>query len=327
MQTILVTGATGAIGPSVVGALHREKYGIRVFANETPAAGLFPESVEVMLGDIADTGAVESAMVGVDAVIHMAALLHASRLTVDMYERYKLVNIEGTERVVRAAVQAAVKRIVLFSTIAVYGPTGGSVFNEQSPTQPETFYAQTKLEAERIVLNARSSEGQPLGTVLRLGAVYGARVKGNYRRLVHDLAHNRFVRIGNGLNQRTLVYDKDVGRAVILAISHPAAAGKVFNVTDGDFHTVNEIVDSICSALGRKPPRLLLPVEPMRALAGLIEKGSFVFGVEPSITPEMISKYTEDVRVDGSLIQRELGFMPQYGLRAGWAETVRLMQP
>jgi len=59
------------------------------------------------------------------------------------------------------------------------------------------------------------------------------------------LARHRFIPIGNGLNRRTLVYDKDVGRAAVLAVSRPAAAGQVFNVTDGEFHALNEIIESV----------------------------------------------------------------------------------
>jgi len=186
-------------------------------------------------------------------------------------------------------------------------------------------------------LNARGADGQPLGTVLRLGAVYGSRIKGNYERLTHALARHRFIPIGNGRNWRTLVYDKDVGRAAALTVSHPAAAGphtnpvgvgagRVFNVTDGEFHTLNEIIESICSSLGRKPPRLSLPVGPTRTLIGLIEKGSRSIGLKPPITREMIDKYAEDIAVDGSLIQKELGFVPQYDLSAGWREVVQEMR-
>ena len=60
-----------------------------------------------------------------------------------------------------------------------------------SPTHPDTFYAQTKRAAEQIVLNTRGADGQPLGAVLRLGAVYGSRIKGNYERLTRALAGNR----------------------------------------------------------------------------------------------------------------------------------------
>ena len=175
-------------------------------------------------------------------------------------------------------------------------------------------------------MNARGADGQPLGTVLRLGAVYGSRIKGNYERLTHALARHRFIPIGSGLNRRTLVYDKDVGRAALLAVSHPAAAGRVFNVTDGKFHTLNEIIESICSALGRKPPRLSLPVGPIRTLISLIEKGSHAIGLKPPITRAIIDKYTEDIAVDSSLIQKELGFVPQYDLKTGWEETIREMR-
>ena len=94
------------------------------------------------------------------------------------------------------------------STIAVYGPSDGCVLNEMSPTHPGTFYAQTKRAAEQIVLKAKQSDGQPLGTVLRFGAIYGPRIKGNYQRLLQSLARGRFIPIGDGSNRRTLLTKK-----------------------------------------------------------------------------------------------------------------------
>jgi UDP-glucose 4-epimerase len=323
---VLVTGATGAVGPRVVHALDQAGLRLRSFSVDTPASGMFPQSVEVLIGDVTDQVAVQSAMQGVAAVVHLAALLHIVNPPPELREKYERVNIGGTATMVEAAIKAGVKRVVLFSTIAVYGPSGGRVLNEMSPTHPETFYAQTKCAAEQIVLNARGADGQPLGTVLRLGAVYGSRIKGNYERLTHALACHRFIPIGNGLNRRTLVYDKDIGEAAVLAVAHPAAAGRVFNVTDGSYHTLNEIIESICSALDRKSPRFSLPVGPIRIVAGLIEKGANAIGIKAPVTRETVDKYTEDIAVDGSLIQKELGFVPRYNLKAGWEETIREMQ-
>lgn len=161
---------------------------------------------------------------------------------------------------------------------------------------------------------------------MRLGAVYGSRIKGNYERLTHALARGRFIPVGNGLNRRTLVYDKDVGRAAVLAVSHPAAAGRIFNVTDGAFHTLKDIIESICSAIGGKPPQFSLPVGLSRVLAGVIEKGGHSMGLKPPAIWAMIDKYTEDIAVDGSLIQKELGFVPQYNLKTGWEETIQEMR-
>lgn len=323
---ILITGATGAVGPSVVDAINEAGYQIRTFSMDAPVADRFPYGVEVLNGDVTNQEAVHSAMQGVDAVIHMAAILHIVDIPLEMREKYERVNVGGTETVVKAAIKAGVRRIVLFSSIAVYGPSESCVLDELSPANPETLYAQTKLAAEKIVLNAKNLNGQPLGTVLRLGAVYGSRIKGNYERLMLALKRHCFIPLGNGYNRRTLVYEKDVGQAAKLAVSHPAAAGRVFNVTDGECHTVKEILESICSALGRKPPRLLLPINPVRALVGLIEKGYRYIGKKPPISREIITNYTEDIAIDGSLIQKELGFIPQYKLKAGWEETIEGMR-
>ncbi len=323
---VLVTGARGAVGPCVVHALHQAGYQVRSFSVDTPTFGLFPQNVEVLIGDVTDQEAVQSAMQGVDDVVHLAALLHIVNPPPEMRQKYERVNIGGTSTIVDAAIKAGVRRVVLFSTIAVYGHSDGCVLNEMSPTNPDTFYAQTKCAAEQIVLNARNASGQPLGTELRFGAIYGSRIKGNYERLTRALARHRFIPIGNGLNRRTLVYDKDVGRAAALAVSHPAAAGRIFNVTDGGYHTLNEIIESICSVLGRKPPRLSLPVYLVRIMAGVIEKAANTIGIKAPVTRETVDKYIEDITVEGSLIKQELGFAPQYDLKAGWEETIRDMR-
>jgi nucleoside-diphosphate-sugar epimerase len=69
-----------------------------------------------------------------------------------------------------------------------------------------------------------------------------------------------------------------------------------------------------------------LPISPTRALVGLVEKVSRSIGLKPPVTREMIDKYTEDIAVDGSLIQKELGFMPQYDLKVGWEEAIQEMR-
>ncbi len=323
---ILVTGATGAVGPQVVKALGEAGYHIRTLSLDPPPAGMWSERIEVKLGDVTNPMDVQGAMRGVDAVVHLAALLHIVNPSSDLRQKYEMINVGGTAAVVGAAIRADVRRILYFSTIAVYGDSRGRVLNEETPPSPNTFYEKTKLEAERIVLDAKQLSGSPVGTVLRLGAVYGPRIKGNYERLTQALARHRFLHIGNGLNRRTLIYDKDVARAALLAVSRPAAAGRVFNVTDGAFHTLNEIIECICTSLGRKPPRLSFPSGMARSVASAVEGGFRLFGLKAPVTPEMVDKYTEDIAVDGRLIQKELGFVPQYDLQTGWDETIREMR-
>jgi|WetSurMetagenome_2_1015567.scaffolds.fasta_scaffold00563_11 nucleoside-diphosphate-sugar epimerase len=323
---ILVTGATGAVGPLVVKALHDEGYAIRTLSIDPPPVGIWPDDVETRIGDVTDVAAVQSAMQGVDSVIHMAALLHIVNPSSAMREKYERINVGGTKNVVDAGTMSDVRRVVLFSTIAVYGSSDGQIITESTPPKPDTFYAQTKLAAERIVLEATGLAGRQIGTVLRFGAVYGPRIKGNYQRLLQALARGLFIPIGNGSNRRTLVYDKDVALAAVLAVRHPAAAGKIFNVSDGAFHALNDIISAMCKALGRKAPRLSLPVGPARFAAGSVENIARIVGINPPILRATIDKYTEDVAVDGSLFQQEIGFVPQYDLKTGWKDAVQEMR-
>lgn len=322
---ILVTGATGAVGPSVVAALLESGYGVRTLSLDAPPVH-WPEEVDVCLGDITDPDAVQAVMQGVDGVIHMAALLHIVNPPPSIRPRYERINVGGTANVVEAARQAGVERLVFFSTIAVYGSSDGGFLTEDSPLHPDSFYAQTKIDAEQIVLAAKRADGAPLGTVLRLGAAYGARIKGNYRRLLLALARGFFIPIGSGGNRRTLVYDRDVARAALLALDHPNAAGEVFNVTDGRFHSMNTIIETLCDALGRRPPRLSLPSGSIRCLAGIIEDAGRVCGLRSPIARATVDKYMEDVVVDGRKFCTQIGFVPNYSLVAGWRETVDEMR-
>ena len=310
----------------MVQALCEAGYHIRTLSLDPPQPGSLPAGVEVRIGDVTDRPTVQSAMQGVEAVIHLAALLHVVNPPPALRQKYERVNIGGTTRVVDSAIESGAKRVLLFSTITVYGHSNGEVFTEDSPPRPGTLYAQTKLAAERIVLDAKGTDGQPIGTVLRLGAVYGSRIKGNYHRLLQSLARRRFVPIGNGRNRRSLIYDRDVATAAVLAIEHPAAAGKKYNVSDGQFHTMREIIVAICEALGRKPPRISLPIGPVRWAVSILESAGRMIGYQSPIGRATIDKYTEDIAVDSQLIQEELGFVPKFGLLAGWKDTVQEMR-
>lgn len=321
-KIVLVTGATGAVGPAVVNALHGEGYAIRTLSIDPPPENLWPVEIESVIGDVTDPAIVEISMKNIFAVVHMAALLHVFGETQEMMDKFSHINVKGTKNVVDAAICEKVRHVILFSTISVYGKSNGQILNEKSATKPVTFYAKSKLAAEGIVLSAKDNTNQHIGTVLRFGAIYGSRIKGNYRRLASALAKHRFVPIGNGLNRRTLIYDKDVGRAVVQALSHPDIKGKLFNVTDGHYHSLNEIIQAICYSLKRKPPFFFLPIQPTRAFTHIVENAFRAAGITPPITIEMIDKYTEDLAVDGSLFHKEIGFSPNYDLKEAWRESI-----
>ncbi|HXI13985.1 MAG TPA: NAD-dependent epimerase/dehydratase family protein [Thermoanaerobaculia bacterium] len=325
-RSCLVTGATGALGPAVVSAFRSRGYRVKALARHPAPAGLFPSDVETVAGDILDRTTLDRALSGADVVVHLAALLHFVDPPVSLQVEYERVNVSGTETLVRACETASVARIVYFSSIAVYGYSEKRILTETEQPKPDTWYARTKLDAERAILSARDPNGHPIGTVLRLAAVYGSRVKGNYLRLLRALERGRFIPVGRGDNHRALIYDKDVALAAFLAAEHPAAPGEVFNVSDGTSPTLAQIIDNMCVALNRQPPRVSIPVSPVRWAILLAHAVASPVGVRLPITPATFAKYLEDVSVESSKIREQLGFQPQYDQATGWRDAIADMR-
>ena len=322
-RRVLVTGATGALGPEVVAALVAAGATLRTL-QRTPTSA---HGIEPRVGDLTMLDTLHPALDGIDIVIHLAGLLHITNPPPSLADAYRRVNDEGTANLVRACEAAGVGRLVYTSTIAVYGRTepGTPARTETSPCAPDTPYAVTKLAGERHALGATVSGGSS-GVVLRLAAVYGAHVKGNYRRLVQSIASGWYVPVGAGRNRRTLVHESDVARALVLAATHPAAPGNVFNVTDGQVHQVRDIVVAIARAVDRRPPRLRVPVAIATVGATAIEALAGVARRTPPVTRAMLDKLLEDIAVDGRHLCGALGFAPKYGLAQGWQQVVARMR-
>jgi nucleoside-diphosphate-sugar epimerase len=319
----LLTGATGVIGPRLARLLVDNGFRVRALARRAPPQGLLPQGVEFVGGDILDAERVASAAAGADYVFHLAAKLHINNPSSALEGQYRMTNVQGTRIVAEAARDAGTRRLVFFSSIAVYGPTMPmQVLDEGSPTFAGSLYAVTKREAEEVLLSMqRPSDGEPLAAILRVAGVYGSRIKGNYRELVRWLRRGFFVPVGSGDNRRTLVYENDVADAALLAALHPAAAGRIFNVTDGDVHTFREIVAVICDVLDRSPPRLQVPTALARASARVLDSGLTLAG-RSGIARPLVEKLVEDMAVNGRRIQEELGFRPRFDLRNGWEATI-----
>lgn len=316
MTRVLVTGATGAIGPSLVQHLIAEGQQVRILAHRPERSELF-KAVACIQGDICNRSVLQAAVANVDTVFHLAAKLHINDPLPDLRAEYERVNVEGTRALVEAACRAGVQRLIFFSTISVYGPgQPGRSFDETSPLNPDSWYAETKARAEQIALAALPC------TVLRLVAVYGPRMKGNYVRLLRALQRGRFVMVGDGRNRRTLVHVEDACAAALLAAEHPTAVGQVYNVSDGQVHTLSQIVAAMCRAFGKSPPRVHLPITPVRWMVGALEDSFGLLGKRAPIGRATLAKWTEDIAVSAEKIQRHLGFRPRYDLLTGWRDTV-----
>lgn len=320
---LLVTGATGSVGPAVVRAGLGHGFHVRTLTRRAPPPGLLPGTVDAHIGDIGDPVAVRAALTGVDCIVHMAALLHTPRPDPRTVAAYGEVNSAATRRLMELARVSGARRLVFFSTIAVYGTGRGELLTEDSPARPESPYAHSKIAAEEAVLELSGRDGLT-GVVLRVAAVYGPRVKGNYLAMLGWLMRWGTLPLRPGDNRRTLVFEDDAAAAALLAARQPRAAGRVFNVTDGQVHTVRDIVGAMCHAIGRPPAHRGLPPAVLRLLLASIPAGDRLRAVRHA--RETFDKFQEDLAVDGHRIERELGFRSAVPLRDGWIHTVSALR-
>lgn len=320
-KSCIITGGTGAVGPVVAQAFQEVGYAVTV-ASRSAAAGLpFRPGVSYAELDVTNPSSFGSLFDGADVVVHLASLLHVNNPGDSLRADYERVNVGGTRSVMAAARAGGVRRVVVASSISVYGYDRGEMLTELSEPRPDSLYGRTKLEAERVALGFSGSAGAKLATVLRLPAVYGAGMKGNYMTLLHALAKGRFVPIGPGKNARTLIHAKDAARAALLTAESTEAAGRIYNVTDGEVHSLHSVLEAMCGALGRPFPSFALPVALVRAGAVPADFLLKIAGSPKRVTT-LLEKYLEDVRVSGQRFSTELGFLPQFDLNSGWKDAV-----
>src|SRR5262245_53995610 len=125
----LVTGASGAVGPVLVERLVANGHQVTVFSRR-PDRVRWPAGVAMSAGDLLDSKHLRAAMTKSEVVFHLAALLHLSNPAPALGSEYQRVNVDGTRAVMGMARLTSVRRVLFFSTIAVYGPTHGRVVDE-----------------------------------------------------------------------------------------------------------------------------------------------------------------------------------------------------
>src|SRR5690606_20999301 len=146
-QHLLLTGATGFVGSHAAEAFVRHGFNVRALVrSRARARALEPLGIDLVDGSLEDAHALAAACDRVDTVVHIAALTHARSA-----DQFSSANVDGTRRLLHAAVDAGVPRFVYLSSLAACGPsaTGNGVSATDSP-RPLTRYGRSKLEGERV---------------------------------------------------------------------------------------------------------------------------------------------------------------------------------
>ncbi|WZL90591.1 SDR family NAD(P)-dependent oxidoreductase [Salinimicrobium sp. 3283s] len=299
-KKVLITGGAGFIGSHLADELLNEGYTVRALdnlseqvhgENATRPDYLNP-NVELQIGDVRDKAAVKKALEGVDAVVHLAAMVGVGQ---SMYQikDYTDVNNVGTAVLMEALMDNPVEKLVTASSMSIYGE--GLYLNEAGekrmdcerkladlkkgrwemydsngkelkpvPT-PESktpnlssVYALSKYDQERLSLITGKAYNIPT-TALRFFNVYGTRqaLSNPYTGVLAIFASrllndNPPMIFEDGKQKRDFIHVKDVARAIRLAMEKPEADGEVFNIGSGNQYSILEIADKLAGVMGKE---------------------------------------------------------------------------
>jgi uncharacterized protein YbjT (DUF2867 family) len=250
-MTILVTGATGFVGPHVAHALRARDLPVRALVRDPKrATRLTAWGVDLAQGDVTESATLRGAFAGVEVVVHLVAIIKGSRTD---FER---VMVQGTRNVVAAAQEAGVRRFVLASALGL---------DERSRAAVPYFGA--KWEMERAV------EASGLEHVIfRPSFIFGkdGGVLPTFVRLARFAPVTPIV--GTGTQRLQPIWVEDVAAYYAASIDLPAAANRTFELGGPDAPTWNEFWDRLKRVVGSRRPSIHLPFGLMRAQAALTER-------------------------------------------------------
>ncbi|MBA3348766.1 MAG: NAD-dependent epimerase/dehydratase family protein [Actinobacteria bacterium] len=251
---IAISGGAGFLGLHLARRLVADGHVVRSLDLETLEDAALDGNVEEIVGDIRDRTACTRLVDGADVVVHAAAALpiQTARGAIES------VNVDGTQRLLDAAVAARVRRFVFISSTAVYGIPEQHPIEETDPLVGVGAYGSSKIEAERRCL-AAASDGLEV-VVIRPKTFLGPERLGVFEILFDWIREGRRIPIlGDGSNRYQLLAVEDLVDAVTRSLTAPVA-GQALNVGAAEFGTVRDDLQALIDHAGSGSR--LFPVRP-----------------------------------------------------------------
>ncbi len=316
--TVLVTGATGFLGTSLLRRLFHDGERVRVLVRSPPSTkALTDRGAEVVVGDIADEDAVATAVDGVTTVYHLAGRLLVPGVAEAEYRR---THVDGTRLLLaRCREESGLERFVHCSTTGVLGITGRRPADEDSPFRPTNIYEATKAEAELAVRRA-SLDGLPT-VIARPGLVYGPgdlHLIGFFR----SILRRRFRRIGRRDIWLHPIYIDDLTEGLILCGRHPAALGECFHLAGRRPVPLAQLAAAIARAGSTELPPGYIPLPAARAVAMVVDLLPDRLRQVAPLTRNRLDFLIHERVYDVGKARRVLGFRAATDLSTGAARSV-----
>jgi nucleoside-diphosphate-sugar epimerase len=260
MNRLLITGASGFIGSH----FHEQVDQSRI-VNLDLEPPTFPFNSTYVAGDIREPNSVDAALANnpCDAVICLAAEHKDFGIEKHSYFR---TNEYGTHVTCDVAAKHGIKRIMFFSSVAVYGDVSKPT-TEATPPNPANHYGASKLAGEAVLRRWVEEDPSRSVVIMRPTVVFGARNLANMLRLIIQIDEGYYANIGKADNVKSIAYVENVVAAAMFLLEMMQPGIEVFNYVDQPQLSVRQITETIADAMGK--PRPLTVPYPLAIALGL----------------------------------------------------------
>jgi nucleoside-diphosphate-sugar epimerase len=320
MKKILITGATGFLGSRLVEKISTIK-GLEILATgrTLKAQNISNKSnLEYVLGNLEDIKFIDSLTIGVDAIIHTAALSSQMGNPKDFHS----TNIEVTKHLLKAAKAKRVKKFIFISSPSVYFRFKHQLELKESDILPKPInsYSYSKREAEKLV----ESSGIPY-IILRPRALIGRGDKVIMPRILRAHSEGRLMRMGDETNRVDITPVSNVVDAIILALdADKKAINQIYNISNGRPELLWPVLDKLLSQLQLPRPTKKISLRLVLLIAKLMElHAKWINGYrEPSLTVYGIGTLTMSFGMDITKAKKLLGYHPKQSVQEALIEFV-----
>ena len=314
---VLVTGAPGWLGTSLVEALIKKKWAVRCLVLEgSDVKELVEKNAEIVYGELSKNKNLSEAVKGVDVVFHCAGIIHPKKIK-ELYE----VNYYGTKNLLDAAIASKVKKFILVSSNSPIGlnETKELLLTEESPYNPYKNYGKSKVLAEKYV-NQMFREGKIDTTIIRPCWFYGPNQPIRQVTFFKMIKKGNPLIFGDGKNLRSMTYIDNLVDGLILAATKKQSKGQTYWIADKRPYETIEIYETIAELLGVKLKPRFVP-----------KFVSYLFDKSDSLL-QAFGMYIKEVHVAGEMdkniacsivkAQKELGYSPKVELKEGMRRSI-----
>lgn len=314
-MNVTLIGASGFVGTRLINVLAKEPQKYRCKNIDLLPSHFYNDLT--VIGDVRDPENMESGLKDADVVILLAA---QHRDDVSPVSLYYDTNVGGMKTTLEAMEKNNCKRIIFFSSVAVYGLNKKNP-DENHPADPFNHYGKSKWQAEEVLREWYKSHPDWNIDIIRPTVIFGERNRGNVYNLLKQISSGKFLMVGKGNNRKSMAYVGNIAAFVKYLIDNVSTGYNVYNYIDKPDTDMNQLVEHVSAVLSKHIPTTHFPYWLGMCGGYCFDILAKITGKKLTVSSVRVKKFCATTEFDASKVH-SCGFKAPYTLKEGLTRTL-----